>query len=146
MIRRKQRGSALAIGCALLSLVLGAGAVAAQTTPPGQAGLVAAPPVVVTRVLAVGTLTAKATPATLAPVLEREVPATLSLYLQGKIDDWYAKQDQTGVVFILNVTSVEEARALLEPLPLGQAGMMTFQLTPLGPLRPLGTLLKRSAK
>ncbi|MDA9521312.1 hypothetical protein XI06_13260 [Bradyrhizobium sp. CCBAU 11434] len=95
-----------------------------------------------TRVLAIGKLTEKAKSADLPEVLSREVPATLELYLRGKIADWYATAEQTEVVFLLNVTSVEEARALLEPLPLGQAGMMTFDLTPIGPLLPLGRLLK----
>jgi hypothetical protein len=114
----------------------------AQTaSPPALAS-----PHLVTRVLAVGKLTDKATSDDLPSVLNREVPATLKLYLAGKIDAWYAKPDLTGVVFILNVTTVDEARALLDPLPLGQAGMMTFELTPLGPLQPLGLLLRPPAK
>ncbi|KAA0070020.1 hypothetical protein CIW50_27865 [Tardiphaga sp. P9-11] len=100
----------------------------------------------VTRVLAIGTLTSKATAAALPAILAREVPATLKLYLDGKISDWYAKPDQTGVVFLLNVTTVDAAKAVLDPLPLGQAGMMTFELTPLGPLQPLGALLTPSQK
>jgi hypothetical protein len=42
----------------------------------------------------------------------------------GKIDQWYYKTDKTGVVFIMNLSDAGEARALLEGLPLGQAGMM----------------------
>lgn len=99
-----------------------------------------------TRILAIGTLTARATATSVAPILEQEVPATLKLYLAGKIDAWYAKTDQTGVVFVLDVRTVEEAHALLEALPLGRAGMMTFDLIPLGPLRPLGMLLRQPAR
>jgi hypothetical protein len=40
----------------------------------------------------------------------------------------------------MNVTSVEEARALMEELPLGQAGFMQ-QFIELGPLTPLHLLL-----
>ena len=142
MVRRPVR---LASGAALLAFLLCPSQVPAQSagrpaTAPADAAQHRA-----TRVLAVGSLTAKATGASLPPVLEREVPATLALYLGGKIDAWYAKPDQTGVVFILNVTTVAEARALLEPLPLGQAGMMTFDLTPIGPLQPLSLLLRRPA-
>ncbi|MGT2440737.1 hypothetical protein ACU4GH_38685 [Bradyrhizobium betae] len=111
----------------------------AADTPVAKPGLV-------TRVLAVGNLTSKATAQALPAILAREVPATLELYLAGKIDGWYAKPDQTGVVFILDVTTVEAAKALLDPLPLGQAGMMTFELTPIGPLQPLGRLLSPAAK
>ena len=39
-----------------------------------------------------------------------------------------------------------EAHKLLEDLPLGRAGMMTFKLIPMGPLRPLGLLLPEPPK
>jgi hypothetical protein len=41
----------------------------------------------------------------------------------------------------MNVTERAEACELLEALPLGQAGMMAFELIPLGPLKPLAVLL-----
>jgi len=69
------------------------------------------------------------------------VPATLRLYLAGKIDQWWIRQTQTGPVFLLNVTSLEEARALMEKLPLGQAGLMKHEFIELGPLTPLHLLL-----
>lgn len=106
----------------------------------------AAPPVVsavpTTRILAIGTLTADRQSEAFKAVMPGEVRATVDLYLKGKIDQWYVKQDQTGVVFILNTTSPEEAHALLEALPLGKAGYMHFDLVPLGPLNPLRLLLK----
>jgi hypothetical protein len=67
--------------------------------------------------------------------------ATARLYLAGKIDQWYFKTDETGIVLIMNLTNPSEARALLEKLPLGQAGMMEFEFIPLGPIKPLGLLL-----
>lgn len=45
-----------------------------------------------------------------------------------------------GVVFILNVTDINAAHEMLEQLPLGKAHLMTFELTPLGPLNPLRVL------
>jgi hypothetical protein len=65
---------------------------------------------------------------------------TMRLMLAGKIDQWFAKNDGSGAVFLMNVTDPAEAHALLEKLPLGQADMMTFQLIPVGPLWPLGLL------
>jgi len=41
----------------------------------------------------------------------------------------------------MNVTSVEEARAILEQLPLGQAKLMEFDYIELTPLTPLHMLL-----
>jgi hypothetical protein len=66
---------------------------------------------------------------------------TARLYLAGKIDRWYFKTDESGVVLVMNLTDPNEAHELLENLPFGQAGMMEFQLIPLGPIKPLGLLL-----
>jgi hypothetical protein len=96
-----------------------------------------------TKLLAIGSLTAKASAAALKPILPSEVRETVELYLAGKLDQWFAKQDQTGVVFILNVTDPIEAREMLGKLPLGRAGLMEFQFIPLGPLRPLSLLLSK---
>ena len=101
------------------------------------------PNVPTTKVLAIGHLTSAATPTALAPMMGSEVPETVKLYLAGKIDQWYSRKDQRGVVFVMNVTSVEEAHTLLEKLPLGVAGLMEFDLIPLGPLAPLSALLNK---
>jgi hypothetical protein len=96
------------------------------------------PSVPTTKVLAIGSLTDVPPP---AGVMQHEVPDTVRLFLAGKIDQWYSRKDKRGVVFVMNVTSVEEAHTLLEKLPLGVAGSMKFELIPLGPLSPLGLLL-----
>jgi hypothetical protein len=69
----------------------------------------------------------------------------VKLYLGGKIDQWYVRQDKPGVVFLLNVTTVAEAHALLESLPLGVQKLMEFDLVPLGPLTPLSLLVNPPA-
>src|SRR5271154_2313096 len=101
---------------------------------------------VTTRVLAIGTWTAKATPETRPAVMPFEARDTLRLQLAGKIDQWFAKTDGSGAVFLMNVTDTAEAHKLLEELPLGQAKMMTFDLIPIGPLWPLGLLLAEPTK
>jgi hypothetical protein len=99
-----------------------------------------------TKVLAIGNWTAKATPDTRPAVMPFEARDTLRLQLAGKIDQWFAKTDGSGAVFLMNVTDPAEARALLEQLPLGRAGMMTFQYIPMGPLWPLALLLREASK
>jgi len=99
-----------------------------------------------TKVLAIGTFTAKATPAVWKPLIPAEMRATARLYLAGKMDQWYVKQDHSGVVFIFNVKDPKEVQALLDQLPLGLAGLMEFQLTAIGPLSPLRSLLAEPAK
>jgi hypothetical protein len=99
-----------------------------------------------TKVLAIGTWTAKATPETRPPIMPAEARDTLRLMLAGKIDQWFAKTDGSGAVFLLNVTDPAEAHAFLEKLPLGQADMMRFDIIPVGPLWPMGLLLHEPAK
>jgi hypothetical protein len=104
------------------------------------------PPTPTNRILAIGRFNASPTPDQLKLLASREVPDTLRLYLAGKIDQWYSIQNDNGVVFILNASTVEEAHTMLEALPLGQAKLMTFQLIPLGPLSPLALLLPKPDK
>ena len=99
------------------------------------------PVVPTTRILAIGQFTKPPTPEQIKEFFPKEVPATLRLYLAGKIDQWWIRQTQTGPVFLLNVTSVGEARALMESLPLGRAGLMKREFIELGPLTPLHLLL-----
>ena len=99
------------------------------------------PVVPTTKVLAIGQFKKPPTPEQIKEIFPKEVPATLRLYLAGKIDQWWISQTQTGPVFLLNVTSLEEARALMEELPLGQAGLMKHEFIELGPLAPLHLLL-----
>jgi len=99
------------------------------------------------KIIAIGSLTEKALQAEKSErfaVLQKEVPATVQLYLEGKIDNWFVKVDGNGVVFIMNVNTVEEAHSVLEALPLGLAGLMEFNLIPVGPLSPLRLLLNQA--
>jgi len=74
--------------------------------------------------------------------LPREVPATLQLYLDGKMEQFWLRDKEEGVIFLMSVDSVEEADRLLKGLPLGQANLLAFDLMPIGPLLPLGMLMK----
>jgi hypothetical protein len=99
------------------------------------------PVVPTTKILALGRFTSPPTAEQIKTIFPKEVPDTLRLYLSGKIDQWWARQDQKGPVFLMNVTSVEEARTMLEKLPLGQAKLMEFEYVELSPLTPLHLLL-----
>lgn len=94
-----------------------------------------------TRILAIGSVTAPLTTEERKIILPREVKATVELYLQGKIDQWWFRQDGKGVVFLLNVSSADAAESMLEKLPLGVARRMKFDYIPVGPLKPLRYLL-----
>jgi len=94
-----------------------------------------------TKILAVGTFAPGTDMAQVQRILPTEVRETEQLYLDGKIDQWYSLEDRPGVVFILNMTDTQAAHTMLEELPFGKTHLMTFQLTPIGPLNPLRQLL-----
>lgn len=135
--------------CGLMLVALGVtasaqGVVASGNSSAAAQGTAAVglPVVPTTKVLAIGHRSATATPDALRTVLPTEVRETVKLYLGGKIDQWYSRGDGKGVVFVMNVTTVEEAKALLEALPLGQRKLLEFEYIPLGPLSPLSLLVQ----
>jgi muconolactone delta-isomerase len=93
------------------------------------------------KIMAIGTLK-PLTPEEQRTYLPKEVPATLQIYLDGKMEQFWLREGNAGVIFLMNVDSVEEADAILKALPLGQANLLTFELMPIGPLTPLGMLIK----
>jgi hypothetical protein len=93
------------------------------------------------KVMAIGTLK-PLTPEQQQKYLPKEVPATLQIYLDGKMEQFWLRDNNAGVIFLMSVDSVEEADARLKALPLGQANLLTFELMPIGPLAPLGMLIK----
>jgi hypothetical protein len=66
----------------------------------------------------------------------------LQLYLDGKMEQFWMRDNEAGLIFLMSVDSVDEASRLLKALPLSQANLLTFDLMPVGPLWPLGMLMK----
>lgn len=77
-------------------------------------------------------------------IMSHEVPDTLKLYLDGKIEQFWFREDKPGVVFLMNATSVEAARSIIEALPLVANGYLAYEYIPVGPLKPLGLLIPPS--
>jgi hypothetical protein len=57
-------------------------------------------------------------------VIPEEIRATVKLYLDGKIREWYSRGDGKGVIVLLDVKTEEEARAIVETLPLVKEQLM----------------------
>jgi hypothetical protein len=74
-------------------------------------------------------------------VLPQEVRETVKLYLDGKIEQWYSRGDGRGVVFFVRAKTVEEAKSIMDGLPLHKAGYMDEEYVPVGPLMPLRFLV-----
>ena len=75
------------------------------------------------------------------PVIPAEIRATVKLYLDGKIREWYSRGDGKGVVFLVDAKTEDEARALMETLPLAKEHLMDHEYIPVGPLMPLRALM-----
>lgn len=93
------------------------------------------------KVFALYSLNAPLTPEQRKEHMAHEVPATVKLYLEGKIEQFWFR-DNAGPIFLMETPSVEEARATLETLPLVAEKLATFDLIPVGPLKPLGLLIQ----
>ena len=74
-------------------------------------------------------------------VMPAEIRATVQLYLEGKIREWYAREDGRGAVFLVNAKDEEEAKSILESLPLAKEHMLDHEYIPVSPLKPLALLL-----
>jgi hypothetical protein len=80
-------------------------------------------------------------------IMPAEIRATVQLYLDGKIREWYSREDGRGGVFLLNTGDVAEAKSMMESLPLAKEGMLDHEYIPVGPLMPLRLLMgSQSAK
>jgi hypothetical protein len=106
-----------------------------QSTPPQPK---------ITAVLTILSPKSGVTPEQVMKIMPAEIRATVPLYLEGKIQQWFTRGDGKGVIFLLNCKDVQEARALMESLPLTKENLMDEQFIPVGPLLPLGILLRDS--
>jgi hypothetical protein len=60
-------------------------------------------------------------------VMPAEIRATVPLYLNGRIREWYSRGDGRGVVFLLDARDVSEAQTIMEGLPLGKENFMDHE-------------------
>jgi hypothetical protein len=100
----------------------------------------------ITAVMATLTVKPGVTQEQIMKILPTEVRDTVQLYLDGRIQQWYARGDGKGVVFILDCKTVDEAKALLANLPLVKGDLASFEYMPLGPLTPLRLLIAPQTK
>ena len=74
-------------------------------------------------------------------IMPAEIRATVQLYLEGKIREWYAREDGRGAIFLLNARDLAEASSIMESLPLAKENILDHEYIPVGPLVPLRLLL-----
>jgi hypothetical protein len=123
----------------LMSLLTAASLAQAQLPAPQPPS--SAPSPKTTEVMVILTAKQGADRQQIMKVMPAEIRATVGLYLDGEIRQWYSKGDGRGVIFVLGVQSVDEAHAIMERLPLSKENLMNYEYIPVGPLLPLASLI-----
>jgi hypothetical protein len=111
----------------------------AQSQPASGVPSVAIPKT--TEVLVIQTVKHGITAQQVMDVMPSEIRATVKLYFDGKIRQWYSRGDGKGVVFLVEAQTEDEARAIMDTLPLAKEQLMDHQYIPVGPLMPLRALM-----
>jgi hypothetical protein len=124
-----------------LMSVLPAATALAQTQPPSQQQPSGAPLPKTTEVMVIVTAKHGVTRQQIMNVIPDEIRATVKLYLDGKIRQWYSRGDGLGVILFLDVKTAEEAHAIMDTLPLSKENLIDHEYIPVGPLTPLNALI-----
>ena len=125
----------------LLMTVLPLASVLAQSQPTPQPPSGGLSPKT-TEVMVIMTAKQGVTRQQIMNVMPAEIRATVKLYLDGKIRQWYSRGDNRGVVLFLDVNTVDEAHAVMDTLPLSKENLMDHEYIPVGPLLALAGLIK----
>src|SRR5215470_12289001 len=86
----------------------------AQTQSGGASGVPSIAIPKTTAVLVIQTPKKGVTPDQIMAVIPAEVRATVKLYLDGKIREWYSRGDGKGVIFLVDAKTEDEARVIVE--------------------------------
>ena len=111
------------------------------TLSGAASGVPSVPTPKITGVLVIETPRQGVTAQQIMAVIPAEIRATVKLYLEGKIREWYSRGDGKGVIFLVDATSADEARDLMEMLPLAKEHLIDHEFIPVGPLMPLRALM-----
>jgi len=121
-------------------------ALVAQSQPGAASGLPSVAIPKTTEVLVIQTPRQGVTVGQIMDVIPEEIRATVKLYLDGKIREWFSRGDGKGVIFLVEAKSEDEARAIMETLPLAKEQLMDHQYIAVGPLTPLRALIGPGAQ
>src|SRR5947209_487909 len=118
----------------------------AQSPSLGASGVPSVAIPKTTAVLVIETPRHGVTPQQIMAVIPEEIRATVRLYLDGEIREWYSRGDGKGVIFLVDAKTEDEARAIMETLPLAKEQLMDQEYIPVGPLMPLRALVGPGAQ
>jgi hypothetical protein len=117
----------------------------AQSQSPSPQAPSGAPSPKTTEVMVILTARQGVTRQQIMNVMPAEVRATVKLYLDGRIRQWYSRGDGKGVILLIDAKTVDEAHAVIDAMPLSKENLMEHEYIPVGPLMPLTALLGNEA-
>ena len=85
------------------------------------------------KILAIEKESKQVSPNEFKPYLPDEAAKVYELYLSGIIREFYFHETEHTAVLMLECSEINEARKVLDSLPLVKAGLITFDLIPLVP-------------
>ena len=114
-----------------------------QSQPPSTQPPPGPPSPKTTEVMVILTAKSEVTRQQMMNIMPAEIRATVKLYLDGKIRQWYSRGDGRGVVFMIDAQTVDEAHAVVDTMPLSKENLVDHEYIPVGPLGPLAGLIAR---
>ncbi|MCE2772274.1 MAG: superoxide dismutase [Bacteroidetes bacterium] len=96
------------------------------------------------KILAIDKILPSATEENIRGVVIREALHVWMLQTKEIIREVYFRKDRPGTVLVLECADTEEARRILDTFPLVRAGVVGFDIIPLGHFVPFGTLLDQN--
>lgn len=84
------------------------------------------------KILVIMDVTPGATQEQIAPYFKEEAARAWELHKAGVFRDMNFRTDRPGVVNVLECADVDEAKKVLDTLPLAKAGFLKFEIIPLG--------------
>jgi hypothetical protein len=127
----------------LSPFVLSAYPLAAFAQSPSPLAPAEPPAPKTTEVMVIQTARVGVTREQIISTVPAETRATLRLYLDGKIRQWYSRGDDKGAILLIDAKTVEEAHKVVDTMPLPKENLVDHEFIPVGPLMPLAALFSR---
>ena len=80
------------------------------------------------------------------PYLKAEAKRALELYQEGIVRELYFREDETSAVLVLECLNMDEAKKVLNSLPLVREGLISFEIIPLIPYPGFSRLFEDTTK
>ena len=96
------------------------------------------------KLFAIDRILPTATEENIRGVVIKEALHIWMLYTKDLVRETYFRKDRPGVILVLEAESVADAKMVLATFPMVRAGVIDFDIIPVGHFVPFGTLLDQA--